>query len=158
MDYFKICIAAFSATNLMTTFSYMLSHHYKKLFKEPVLLSYIFQNMDFCPKGKWAIVCAWITHYAIGLFFVIGYNILWRNAVLPFGWLSGIGLGIISGIIGVFSWKIIFKLQKKPSKVHVKEYYVQLFFAHLLFAVAVVAAFKLYDFDPIAHASGVLNQ
>jgi len=36
MNLLKLVIAAFSATNLMTTFSYLLSANYKKLFKEPV--------------------------------------------------------------------------------------------------------------------------
>jgi hypothetical protein len=157
MDFLKICIAAFSATNLMTTFSYLLSQHYKKLFKEPVLLNYVFQDTKICPEGKWAVVCAWVTHYFIGLLFVIAYQVVWTYTSVPFGWLSGIAFGIASGIIGIIGWKGIFRLPNKKPKVHLREYYIQLFFAHIIFAIAVVVAFKLYDYDPISHASEAIS-
>lgn len=157
MDFLKISIAAFSATNLMTTFSYLLSHHYNKLFKEPVLLNYIFRNSNVCPEGKWAIACAWITHYIIGLLFVISYQMLWIYSDISFGWVSGIAFGIASGIIGIIGWRGIFRLPNERPKVHLNEYNIQLFFAHIIFAIAVVVAFKLYDYDPIAHASKALE-
>ena len=45
MDLLKLVIAAFSATNLMTTFSYLLSASYKKLFKEPVMMNFILEGV-----------------------------------------------------------------------------------------------------------------
>jgi len=52
MNLLKIAIAAFSATNIMTTFSYLLSASYKKLFKEPVMLNFILEGMGIYLKGN----------------------------------------------------------------------------------------------------------
>jgi len=52
MNLLKIFIAAFSATNIMTTFSYLLSTNYKKLFKEPVMMNFILEGIGIHLKAK----------------------------------------------------------------------------------------------------------
>ena len=149
MNIAKIMIAAFSATNVMTTFSYLMSIHYKKLFKEPVLLNYILDDLHLCPKGKWKFISGWLAHYIIGLFFAFLYALIWEYTRLKFGIISGIVLGIVSGFIGILGWKLIYKLPRKEPHVRLKEYYVQLFFAHVLFACVIVIGFMLYEYDPV---------
>lgn len=53
MNLLKIAIAAFSATNIMTTFSYLLSANFKKLFKEPVMMNFILEGIGIELKGRW---------------------------------------------------------------------------------------------------------
>jgi len=149
MNFIKIFIAAFSATNVMTTFSYLLSYRYKTLFKEPVLLNYVLAELGMHPKGKLGNLSGWLAHYTIGLLFVVSYEMAWRLAGIPFNWWTGIGFGIISGFIGILGWKLIFFLPHKKPKVVLNDYYIQLFFAHIVFAIAVVVAFKIFDYDPI---------
>ena len=149
MDILKVMIAAFSATNVMTTFSYLLSVRYKRLFKEPVLLNYVFDRFANT-ESKWKGFLGWLVHYLIGLVFVIVYASIWDHTPIEFGWVSGIVFGVISGFIGILGWHLLFKIPAQTPNVKLKEYYVQLFFAHIIFAGTVVAAFLMYHFDPIS--------
>ncbi|HEX8561538.1 MAG TPA: hypothetical protein VF676_01045 [Flavobacterium sp.] len=151
MDALRIGIAAFSATNVMTTFSYLLSVTYGSLFKEPVLLNFILDQMGFSIRTKWKGFTGWLAHYCIGLLFVISYDFLWAHGGVPFGWVSGIGFGIISGFIGILGWRLMFRLPDQKPDVPLNDYYGQLFFAHIIFAGAVVVAYKIYEYDPISH-------
>src|SRR6476620_223511 len=143
MDILKIMIAAFSATNLMTTFSYLMSMHYNSLFKEPVMLNYLLDQMGLTPKGKWKPISGWLAHYFIGLLFVFSYAALWKYTDIEFGWVSGILFGAFSAVIGILAWQLIYMLPDKKPAAPLKDYYIQLSVAHLIFACAVVAAFKL---------------
>ena len=149
MDLLKVFIAAFSATNIMTTFSYFISITYGKLFKEPVLLNFVLDGAGLSIQGRLKKVSGWLAHYIIGLLFVFTYEAVWTYTGINFGWASGILFGIISGFIGILGWQTIYMLPRKKPDVPLKDYYIQLFFAHIIFACAVVVAFKIYEFDPV---------
>ena len=149
MNLLKIFIAAFSATNIMTTFSYLLSTNYKKLFKEPVMMNFILEGIRIHLKGKGHTVGGWIAHYIIGFALVISYELIWRYTAVEFGFVSGIIFGIVSGFIGIMCWRAIY-LTSIHEDVSRRSYYIQLFFGHILFAIAVVIAFKIFKYDPIS--------
>jgi len=149
MDMYKIMIAAFSGTNIMTGFSFLLSLSYKELFKEPVMLNYILHGIGVELKGKWKKAEAWIAHYVIGLFFVIIYEALWQYTNIKFGWLSGIVFGAASGAFGILCWHFIYRLPDHKPKAPMKEYYLPLILAHIVFASVVVVAFKIFAYDPL---------
>ena len=151
MDLLKIAIAAFSATNIMTTFSYIISKTYNKLFTEPVMLNYILDAIGINLGGKLKKAQGWIAHYFIGLFFVILYESVWRFSQIKFGWISGLAFGAVSGGIGIIGWFFIYRLPDKKPKAPLRDYYLQLFLAHIIFALAVVAAFKIFKYDPLSH-------
>lgn len=151
MDFLKIMIAAFSATNIMTTFSYLISVTYNKLFKEPVMLNYILNGIGVSFTGKLKKAEGWIAHYVIGLFFVIIYESVWRYTDVKFGWLSGIIFGAVSGGFGILCWHLIYRLPDKKPRAPLRDYYLQLFLAHIVFACAVVVAFKIFRYDPVQH-------
>lgn len=150
MNIYKLLIAAFAATNVMTTFSYLVSISFKKLLKEPVMLVYILDGAGVRLKGRWKIAAGWLAHYCIGFFFVIIYESMWRYTNIGFGWLSAILFGIVSGFFGVLCWWLIYTLPNKTPEGPVKIYYAILFSAHIIFAVAVVIAFKIFDYDPLS--------
>ncbi len=149
MNFYKIFIAAFSATNVMTTFSYLLSGCFKKLFKEPVMLNFILEGIGIDLKGRWHKAGGWIAHYLIGLVMVFCYEALWRYTVIPFGFLSGMLYGMVSGLVGIACWWAIYhtSIHYDVSK---RSYFIQLFFGHIIFALAVVIAFKIFKYDPIS--------
>ncbi|MBF0695568.1 MAG: hypothetical protein IR153_10990 [Flavobacterium sp.] len=157
MELFRIFIAAFSATNVMTTFSYLLSNNYGRLFKEPVLLNFVLDHLGLTPKGKLKKFAGWFAHYVIGFAFVLTYDLVWRHTDIEFGWLSGSVFGVVSGFIGILGWRLIFLLPREKPDVHLNEYYIQLMVAHILFALAVVIAFLLYEFDPIGKVNDAVN-
>jgi hypothetical protein len=149
MNLLKIAIAAFSATNIMTTFSYLLSTNFKKLFKEPVMMNFILDGVGIELKGKWHKAGGWIAHYVIGFVMVIVYEAIWRFTSVKFGFISGIIFGIISGLIGIMCWRAIY-LTSIHEDVTRRSYYIQLFFGHIIFACAVVIAFRIFKYDPIS--------
>ena len=149
MNLLKIAIAAFSATNIMSTFSYLLSTSYKKLFKEPVMMNFILEGIGIHLRGKWHKLGGWIAHYIIGFALVITYEAIWRYTTVKFGFLSGVIFGIVSGLAGIMCWRAIY-LTSIHDDVSRRSYYIQLFFGHILFAIAVVIAFRIFRYDPIS--------
>ncbi len=145
----KLLVAAFSATNVMTTFSYLMAGKYKALFAEPVMLNFILHRLHLCIPGRFKKFTGWLAHYCIGLAFVFAYALLWRYAGIQFGWLSAFTFGVASAIIGMIGWTLIYRLPDKKPPVPLRDYYVQLFFAHIIFALVVVAACKVFDYDPV---------
>jgi len=149
MNLLKIFIAAFSATNIMTTFSYLLSATYKRLFKEPVMMNFVLEGVGIHLKGRWHKIGGWIAHYIIGFAIVISYEAIWRYTSVKFGFVSGIIMGVLTGLIGIMCWRAIY-LTSIHEDVSRRSYYIQLFFGHIIFACAVVIAFKIFKYDPIS--------
>lgn len=138
-----ILLATWVATSLMTAFSYMVSAAFKELYKEPVLLQYLMTRFNIKLSNAVKAVAGWIIHYMIGLIFVIAYYVLWRLGVYELTWISGLLYGCMIGIIGIGGWVIMFILSNYMPTIDFKGYYLQLFFAHIIFALSTWAIFKL---------------
>jgi len=127
----------------MTTFSYAMSNNFKKLYKEPVLLSYSIDKLNIgllaTSKKTWG----WLLHYIIGFLFVVVYHIIWDKDILPISPWSALILGVISGIIGIISWIIIFKMTGYQAPTDIRGYCIQLFFAHIIFAVTATFLYSI---------------
>ena len=143
MEILKIIIATIAGTSVMTAFSYLASESFNKLWKEPVLINLVLSRaaINVSPSRKSAL--GWIIHYVIGLAFVISYHLLWKYYEIDPTWFCGLILGIGSGFIGVISWYFLFMLPTEKPKIKFKQYYLQLFKAHILFALTVVAVYRL---------------
>ncbi|SHG29642.1 hypothetical protein [Flavobacterium defluvii] len=139
----QLLLVSIVATSAMTWFSYAVSNAFRELYKEPVLLSYAINKMkiDFSAQSKknWG----WLLHYVIGFLFVLGYHIIWAKGMLPISPLSALILGAVSGVIGIFSWIIIFKMTHHQPPIDFKGYYIQLFFAHVIFAITATAMYSI---------------
>ncbi|MCR4032111.1 MULTISPECIES: hypothetical protein [Flavobacterium] len=156
MNVLKIAIAAFSATNIMTAFSYLMSACFKKLFQEPVIMDFILKGLGIKLKGRWNKIAGWSAHYLIGFVMALSYEALWSFTVFEFGFGSGILFGIGSGLIGIAVWRRIY-LTSIHRDVSARYYYVELFTAHVIFAVVVVIAFKIFKYDPISKIGPYLS-
>ena len=141
--FLELLLVSIAATSAMTWFSYAMSQNFRELYKEPVLLSYAIDKMkiDFSTQAK--INWGWILHYAIGLCFVVGYHIIWVKDIAPISPLSALLLGAISGVIGIISWIIIFKMTHHQPPIDFRGYYIQLFFAHIIFAIVATALYAV---------------
>lgn len=140
-----IILATLAGTTVMTAFSYLASESFNKLWKEPVLLNLVTSKakIEFSPKRK--SIFGWFVHYLIGLAFVLIYHLLWKTSFADPTWFCGLIFGIISGLIGIFSWFFLFKIPTEKPKIKIKQYYLQLFFAHIFFALTVVTIYKLSE-------------
>lgn len=138
---FEITIVSVAATSAMTLFSYIISAKFRELYKEPVLLTFLLTKTNLELPLQTKKVLAWLIHYAIGFIFVLAYQIIWVTPFLDISITSGFVLGCILGIIGIGGWMLLFKIADYKPKINFKGYYIQLFLAHIIFGLTVVAAY-----------------
>ena len=142
--FIQILISSLVATSVMTLFSYIISESFRELYKEPVLLSYCLTTLAISLSAKTKNILGWIIHYAIGFLFVLGYYLIWENEIMNKTWTAALILGAISGIIGIASWVIIFKISDYKPKIDFKGYYLQLFFVHVIFGLSAFTVYTLF--------------
>lgn len=140
----QILVSSIAATSAMTLFSYAVSATARELYKEPVLLSYILSHLHLEVSPNVKNILAWILHYVIGFGFVIAYHFLWIYKVLQLTWLIGILLGAISGIIGIITWFVLFKIVPQKPNIDFMGYYLQLFAAHIIFGFTAYSVYILF--------------
>ncbi|WP_286970081.1 hypothetical protein [Flavobacterium sp. UBA4854] len=139
----QLILVSIGATSAMTWFSYVMSKKFQELYKEPVLLTFALKKTNISLSEKSQKTWGWLIHYIIGFLFVMGYQILWVKNILPVSPLNALLLGVISGVIGILSWIIIFKMTDHQPPIDFKGYYIQLFFAHIIFAVVATALYSI---------------
>lgn len=139
----QLILISIGATSAMTWFSYAMSKNFRELYKEPVLLSFALKKTNISLSEDSQKTWGWLIHYIIGFLFVMGYHIVWVKNILPVSPLNALLLGVISGVIGILSWIIIFKMTNHQPPIDFKGYYIQLFFAHIIFAVTATALYSL---------------
>lgn len=139
--FFQIILVSVAATTAMTLFSYIISAKFKELYKEPVLLTFLLKqtNLEFSLQTKK--ILAWLIHYFIGFIFVLGYQLLCADPFLNISVANGFIVGSILGIIGIFGWVLLFKIVDYKPKIDFQGYYIQLFFAHIIFGLTMMSAY-----------------
>lgn len=140
---FQIIMVAIAATSSMTLFSYAVSAQYRELYKEPLLLTYLLGNFKINLPMASKNTLSWLIHYAIGVLFVIVYYYFWAHNLLQLTFLHALLLGVASGITGIISWMILFKISLYRPKIDYKGYYIQLFIAHIIFALTATAVYAI---------------
>jgi|GEM_PF-319719 len=140
-----IIIGALAGTTAMTIFSYAISASFRKLYKEPLLLQFVISRLGIQLNGNTLKVLAWAIHYAIGIFFAIGYHYAVAILQPDNPWLTAALFGGIIGILGIIGWKTMFALSGKPRQTDAGGYYAQLFIAHVIFAAVVVSIHAISD-------------
>ena len=139
----QLVLISGAATSAMTWFSYFMSKNYRKLYRDPVLLSSVLVQMNINITTETKNNLGWFLHFVIGFLFVAAYHIIWAEDILAVSALSALILGVISGIIGIISWILIFKITHYHPSIGFRDYYIQLFFAHIIFAAVATALYFL---------------
>ena len=140
---FQIIIVSIAATSSMTLFSYAVSAQYRELYKEPLLLTYLLRNFKINLSMVTKNTLSWLIHYAIGVLFVTIYYYFWARNLFQLNFLHALLLGVASGIAGIVSWMILFKISLYRPKIDYKGYYIQLFIAHIIFALTATAMYAI---------------
>jgi hypothetical protein len=138
----EIICGTIVGTSLMTGFSYLMSEQFRKRFQEPRLLEYVMKLSGAKLSDRSKEIAAWIIHYLIGLLFVLAYYFIW-NCCLAKSWTITLLFGAISGIIGILGWIVIFSIPDDKPHVSFTSYFIQLFFAHIIFAFGVFMTDRL---------------
>ena len=140
----QIICATIAATSVMTLFSYIVSESARKLYKEPVLLTYLLHSFKVEVSAGTKVVLAWLLHYIIGLIFVIIYHFLWYYRIVEMSWLVALILGVVSGIVGILGWMLLFEIVPQKPNIDFKGYYIQLLVAHIFFGITAYAVYILF--------------
>ncbi|OXA75919.1 hypothetical protein SAMN05444397_11267 [Flavobacterium aquidurense] len=140
---FQIIIVSIAATSTMTLFSYAVSASFREIYKEPLLLSYLLHNLKINLSNASKNILGWLIHYGIGVIFVVVYHYFWARNILELNFLHALLLGIASGIVGIISWMIFFKLSHYQPRIDFKGFYIQLFVAHIIFALTATAVYAI---------------
>ena len=127
--------AALIATTLMTIFSYCVGAIRKKKFLEPGLLNDLLIRLKNKMIMRLVPMAGWIIHYLVGLIFIVVYQGYWAKSTSGPSIINCIVLGALSGVIGICGWKLAFHIHPDPPRIDFKEFYAQLFFAHIIFGV-----------------------
>lgn len=133
----KIILPAITGTSLMTLFSYLASMLEKKNFSEPELLAALEKPALPGELKKLDLPAGWATHYSTGILFTLLYEYILRKTNSKPTLANGIALGGISGIAGIFIWKLSFKAHPAPPRTDYRKYYRQLLLAHFVFGISV---------------------
>lgn len=131
----KILISGLVGTSAMTLFSYLVSDWKNKNFKEPKVLAQLAKRLPADVSDETAQASGWSMHYAIGITFVLLYMAYMEQTNTRSSWTSGTLLGLISGIIGVGGWKLMFEGHPNPPAKNLKAYFGHLLLAHIVFGV-----------------------
>ena len=126
----------------MTLFSYSMGFVRKKNFREPELLNELLKRLD--PKSTLITLpfAGWFIHYLVGLLFIFLYQLFWHFSGSQPTLTNGILLGALNGIVGILGWQFTFYVHPNPPQIDFKEYYIQLFFAHIIFGASASIAFS----------------
>jgi len=138
----QLILISIGATSAMTWFNYFITKKLQKTYKEPVVLATLFSELPLHFSHGIKRKIGWMIHFLIGFIYVTIYHILLDEYVLSISAESALLLGIISGIIGILGWAILFRITNYKPKIDYVKYYIQLFFAHIIFAL--VAVFLYY--------------
>lgn len=131
-DWKTIIAAGIVATGAMTLFSHIISKTADENYSEPNHLGSVIHRANPGLYEAASKALGWQAHFAIGTAWSALYNSL-RNKKHRFA--SSILFGCFSGLTGILMWKKIFDRSPDLSRVEYKNFYLQLFFAHVVFGL-----------------------
>ena len=132
-------------TSAMTLFSYLVSESKNKNFREPEVLGELMERLPDKGSKEPPQVAGWAIHYAIGILFVAGYNLLWKHTKIKPSVTSGTLLGAASGVVGVMGWKIMYDGHPDPPTKNRRSFFGHLMVAHAVFGLFSAITHKLID-------------
>jgi hypothetical protein len=138
----KSLLSALVGTSVLTAFSYLVSGRGKKNFREPELLGLFLKRLRPGVSRGTAEISGWLLHYTLGCGWGKFYHHLEKGAGKPesnFPLFFGCG----SGLVAIGSWHAVFVRHPSPPDIDLKAFYLQLFFGHVLFSLAVSVTDRL---------------
>ena len=135
-------------TTVMTLFSYLVSKAAKKNFSEPDLLGDLMRGWNPKLAKTTSRVIGWNAHYAIGSVWALIYSGIFRKkeSSIP----AALLFGCVSGATGIYIWKKLIQWNPRPSPTNQKQFYQQLFLAHLVFSLATRKAYPVGGSVPLS--------
>lgn len=145
MESRKILSSAIVGTSAMTLLSYLISETQKKNFREPEILGQLIKSIPIVHSKTHANILGWSTHYIIGILFVAFYSELWEQTKIKPSIGTGAVLGVLSGLVGIVGWQIMFDTHPNPPYKNLKQYFYHLIIAHIVFGIFSTITYKVLN-------------
>ena len=130
----KIC-SSFTATSVMTVFSYLFSFVSGNNLKEPHILAQLTARLPPWRSKSRNVLTGWLLHYAVGLLFTEMYLHFWKNSSLKSEKKAGLIFGGMAGIAAILIWKFTLTFHPFPPAINFGLFSLNLFIGHLLFGM-----------------------
>ncbi len=95
------------------------------------------------PFQKWKV--GWVVHFCFGLGFMFIFEGLWVITPNYKTLLWGLAVGGFMGLLGIVGWMAMFYLHPRKPNINFTLYYVQLFFAHIIFSITAFGIYKSFE-------------
>ena len=136
MELIQVLLAGILGTILMTAYSYLIARVRSNHFKEPKLLNLILRRSTYDKMNPSSdSVIGWVLHFSIGVILMTLFYILHLIFSFSISFVSILIYGALAGILAIVSWHLMFLISPNAPDIPLKKFYVQLFFAHVLFAL-----------------------
>lgn len=148
MNLRKILTASTTGTAVMTLFSYAVTKAAKKNFVEPVILGQLLNRITTLNKNI-AVAAGWASHLGVGVLFTAVYDkyLLLKKTRPTLA--NALLLGSLGGLTGIAVWHTTFKAHPNPPGVDLKNFYKQLFLAHLIFGAGVALTYEADNLEVV---------
>lgn len=137
-----IILATTIATTHMTILSYLFSGAFREFYSEPLFVKYITKLFGKYLSVNSEKIIGWFIPYVSGLFFVIGFDILFAYNFIDLSWWSGFIFGLLAGGIGLGWWHLMFRISYSID-IDFKRYCIQLLLIYIAFGFTVVWVYRL---------------
>ncbi len=136
MELLKVILAGILGTFLMTGFSYFIARVKDQQFKEPKLLNMILRRSTYDkvnPSNN--SIIGWVVHFSIGIILMTLFYIVHFTFSFNINIISILLYGIFAGILSILSWHLMFIISPNSENILLREFYIQILVAHVLFAM-----------------------
>jgi len=143
MSMLHFIIAWLISVITMTLFSVVVNWFSKYEVREYVLLKWLIDRYPSLPEAP--LYIGWVVHFCFGLGFMFIFEGLWVITPNYKTLLWGLAVGGFMGLLGIVGWMAMFYLHPRKPNINFTLYYVQLFFAHIIFSITAFGIYKSFE-------------
>ncbi|CAL66885.1 hypothetical protein [Christiangramia forsetii] len=133
-----ILLISVFATLMMTAFSYICGYISGNQFREPELLNQLINTSSLPLRPEKKSLVGWLLHVLLGFLFAEMLLLSLEYTKLSPNWIFALISGVVAGIIGILGWQIMFSLNPDPPEIRLKNFYLQLVVAHVVFSLSFI--------------------
>lgn len=147
MPFIAIIISGLVGTGIMTGIMYLLSFISEKTMKVPKILGTMltFSTTAYgslCNKPL-CISVGLVAHYAMGIFFMFSYYLLWHLDIGRPDVFYALIFGCAHGVVAILIWQIFFYVHPNPPTIPLTSYSLGLLIGHIFFALSGIISYNL---------------
>jgi hypothetical protein len=141
MSHLRTVLSAATGVVFMTLFSALIARFSKHEFAEHKVLAKLLNRHGIDDDISYWM--GWKGHLLASLGFAYINKLLLEKRLIEPNLKSGAGVGIMEGLLGIMIWKAAFMLHPNPPKINLTKFFVQLVFAHIVYAMVGVSVMKI---------------